>query len=202
MPRSLVRAKKEQLPLSDGTARGGAELILFQIRFRLPGGTPEERVGVEHVVAHELPGVAVKIVLTTLGDQGRIGHLRAVHGVVLRGLNLQLRDGVGIGNRAGSIGAVQGIRAGRGVAVHIDVSGAAAQRSRIVHIGGGSRGHGEHLREVAGGQRDRRNGPGVHHRAGGRRGDAHAALAVHRLSRLSKLQNGVQHRDLRDAHHQ
>src|ERR1039457_7222488 len=73
LARSLVRAEKEQLPSPDGTAHGGAELILFQIRFRLPGRTPEKRVGVEHVVPHEVAGITVKFVLATLGDQGRIG---------------------------------------------------------------------------------------------------------------------------------
>ena len=88
LPRALVGAEEEELPAAYRAAQGGAELVLFEIGFGLPGGRPEKGVGIEHVVAHELPGVAMKFVLAALGDQGGARHLRAVDRVILRCLDL------------------------------------------------------------------------------------------------------------------
>ena len=159
----------------------------------------EERVGVEDIVAHELPGVAVEILLAALGDEGGAGDLRAVDGVVLRGVDLEFGDGVGIGHRAGRKRAVETVGAGAGVAVHVDAARAAAEGSGIVDVGGGTRGHGQHLREVAGGERDRGDGLGIDQDAGGRGHGADAALALGLVGGFAGLQGGVERGRFRDA---
>src|SRR5271157_6053862 len=68
LPRSLVRAEKKPLIPEDRAAQRHSELVLFQIRFGLPRGIPKERIGIENVVAHKLPGGAVKQTLSASGD--------------------------------------------------------------------------------------------------------------------------------------
>ena len=43
LPRALVGAEEEELPAADRAAQGGAELVLFEIGFGLPGGGAEDR---------------------------------------------------------------------------------------------------------------------------------------------------------------
>src|ERR1019366_6352387 len=141
LARALIGAEEEKLPGADGAAQSGAELVLLEIGFGLSGSGAEERVGVEHVIAHEFPDVAVIFMLAALGDEGGGGDLRAVDRVVLRSLDLQFRNGVGVGDRAGGEGAVQGVASGAGVAVDVDVARAAPQGAGVVDVGRGAGGH-------------------------------------------------------------
>ena len=74
LPRSLVGAEKEPLIPEDRAAQRHSELVLFQIRFGLPGGIPEERIGIENVVAHKFPGGAVIPTLSAPCDHVGAGH--------------------------------------------------------------------------------------------------------------------------------
>ena len=117
-----------------GSTEGRAKLILLQVRLCLSGRIAEKRIGVEDVVAHELPGVTVEILLAALGYQGRARDLRAIEGIVLRSVDFQLGDGVRVGHGAGSVGAVQSIGAGARVAIHVHAARAPAERAGVVHV--------------------------------------------------------------------
>ena len=52
--------KKNSFLRSDRAPEGGAVLVLLQVRLRLAGGIAEEGIGVEDVVADELPDIAVE----------------------------------------------------------------------------------------------------------------------------------------------
>ena len=88
--------------------------------------------------------------------------MRAIAGVVLRGLDLELGDGVGIGDGAGGVRSVNGVAARRRASVHVHRAGSPAQGSGIVHIRGSARRHRENLRKVAGGQRHAGDGFMIH----------------------------------------
>ncbi len=195
---TLIGAEKEPLTLPKRAPKGRSELVLFEVWLGLARRVPEERVGVEKVVADEFPTAAVELVLAALGDQVRTRNLGAIDGIVVGRLDFEFRDRVGIGDSARGGSAIHGVGSGRGVAVHVDTLRAASQSSRVVHIGGGARGHGEHLSEVARVQGDRGDCLSVNQ--GSRRGRRHTqtAAAGHPLGRVSRLQARIQYRRLGD----
>ncbi len=201
MPRSLVRTKEEQPILPDGPAEGAAELVLLQGRFGPSVCILEKRIGVENVVADELPSIAVKVVLTGTGHQIGVGDLGAVAGVVLRSLNLEFRNCIRVRDGASGSRAVHGVKPNRGAAIHIYILGAGSEQPGVIHIGGGTRGHREHLRQIAGGQRNRREGLAIHQRAAGGGGRlTELALAWNAFVACSHGKLGIQLGGLRDIH--
>jgi len=197
---ALVGGEEEDLPLVDGTAERGAELVLFEVGLGLSGGVEEEGVGVEDVIADELPGVAVEVLLAGFGDESGRGDLRAVDGVILRGVDLEFGDGVGVGDSGGGEGAVEGIGAGAGVAVDVDAACAASERTGVVDVGGGAGGHGQDLGEVAGGEGNGGDGLGVDEDSGGRRQGSEVAAARDGVIRVvAGVEDGVEGGGFGDA---
>src|SRR5213594_2545492 len=82
LPCSLVGSKEEQLVSLDGSADRSAELVLLQGRARLSGRIPEERIGVENIVAQEFPRISMKLVLAGSGNQLDTRHSRALPRIV------------------------------------------------------------------------------------------------------------------------
>ena len=119
-------------------------------------------------------------VLAALRHQVRVRNHGAEHRVVLRCLNLEFGDGVGIGDRARGVRAVDGVAAGRGVPVDVHARCAAPERAGVVDARYRTRGHREHLREVPRIERHRGNRLLIDQGAGGGRGGSQVTRALHR----------------------
>ena len=65
-PCALPSEEKEGVVLDDGSAKGGAVLILYELRFGGVGGL-KIRIGVEEGIAQELEEAAVKLIGSRLG---------------------------------------------------------------------------------------------------------------------------------------
>ena len=81
--------------------------------------------------SHRLPW---KLVLAALRHEVRVRNHRAEHGIVLRSLDLKLRNRVGIRHRARRLRSVNRVPARRRIAVHVDARRAAPQRPGVVHV--------------------------------------------------------------------
>ena len=91
----MVGDKKEQLVLDDRTAEGAANLVEAQFLLRHALLVEKEIVGVQLVVAEEVPGAAMPAIGTGLGHQVRDGSgAAAVLGRVVQAELLEFRDRV------------------------------------------------------------------------------------------------------------
>ena len=98
--RGVFVVKEEERVISlDRASQCAAELILLIRRLGLTGGVEKEIVGVQYLVAEELPDISVKLVGSGF-DGGVDGRARIpAEGHIVRvGLNLKLRQGIHGGN--------------------------------------------------------------------------------------------------------
>src|ERR1700684_3272336 len=94
--KALVGAEEEGAVVKDGSADGSAELILLEVGARITGELREEIVGVEDVVADELPRRAVEVVGAGFADEVDVSAGAATVGCVeVGGLYAEFFDGVG-----------------------------------------------------------------------------------------------------------
>ena len=142
------------------------------------------------------------VVLAALGDQIRTRRHGAIHRVVLRCLDLELGNCVGIRYRRGCVSAVDCVSAGRGIAVHEHALGTPPQGACVVDVGRRARGHRQHLSEVSGIQRYGGDRLLIDQRAGRRGGCGETAPARHGFVRVAGFQVGVKHRNFRNVHRQ
>ena len=99
LPRSLIAEECEQLVLDDRTAQDAAELVLIQDLLRCSAGPivaiVEEGIGVENRVPQILKRRSVELIRSGFRNDVHIGAwIPPVAGVVGRGLNLELLEGV------------------------------------------------------------------------------------------------------------
>src|SRR5204863_1441401 len=99
LPRSLVAEESEQLVLDDGTAQDAAELVLIQDLLRCRAGPivaiVEEGIGVKNRVSQILKRCSVELIRSGFCNDVHIrARIPPVAGVVGRGLNLELLEGV------------------------------------------------------------------------------------------------------------
>ena len=91
----LERSEEVQLVLDDRPAEGAAEIVTAQLLFRLVGDLQEVVAGVQRVVAREVEGASLELVVAAARDDVDLGATGlAVLGAVAVAEDLELLDGV------------------------------------------------------------------------------------------------------------
>src|SRR5581483_238234 len=96
----LIIDEEEQFVLLNGPADSAAHLILVQhLPYAATITIVKKGVGVEIRIAEEFPHVAMELIAAGARDHVHVGAgVRTVAGVVRGSLNLELLNGVGIGD--------------------------------------------------------------------------------------------------------
>src|SRR5437867_9310965 len=225
LPRSLVAEECEQLVLDDRTAQNAAELVLIQDLLRCSAGpivaVVEEGIGVKNRVSQIFKRRSMELIRSGFRNDVYIrAWIPPVAGVVGRGLNLELLEGVWAwysdsGVQARIIGASTVGEIGDIDAIHLEVvlAGVVAIHRHVLRtlaegcgvVGGriGSRRQGQNLRVVASAQWKLSDGLGAYsgpQRGRGRLQSFRLDFDRHLLALRADFQSPVEYLCLGSAH--